>query len=535
MKKGKKLAALALSAMLVISGTAMVALSGCGEKDNPDSGIETPQKTLSGISITTPPTKTEYTAGETFDKTGMVVTATYSDNSKEAVTNYSVDKTTLAVDDTAVTITYEGKTAIQAITVVAKQKQKVITFVATNDVLNFYDDGTCILMENTEYPTTFNWSLGSDGVIVIDAGMYASYVEIKTYNVAGKANVQVDSSKMGGANTIYSVSIKDYKRIFDLDTEVVGTVTNGENVLKLYDTGTYEMTLNGAKTTGEVVYTEAEGSNKASLVLKPDSGEDIVATTGAYDSNFTISETFVIPDGRLRNMLGYTIAAFTNDDVELYFFDDSSVAMIIEVNGSYAEYPCSFAYDNLDITALSLEISCSVPSAYGGPILSCVYDEDEDAFTFTCTPQSYDFSSGTMAPGTPVTLIIDGQKANDALKNYVASPILYEIVATSAQKADGTVVDGSSLKFLIKKGSCEVTMYNQYTQTEMSLGTGAWQYSEDGGFGFMLSGSYVKFTHGGLNADNLSITIETEGMSSISTITFTLTAEQWAEMIEAIS
>ena len=33
---------------------------------------------LTGIAITTPPTKTAYKAGEVFDPAGMVVTATYS-------------------------------------------------------------------------------------------------------------------------------------------------------------------------------------------------------------------------------------------------------------------------------------------------------------------------------------------------------------------------------------------------------------------------------------------------------------------------
>ena len=77
---------------------------------------------LSGITITTPPTKTAYTAGESFDSTGMVVTATYSDSSSAAVTGYTVSPDrALTTSDTSVTISYtEGgvtKTATQEITV----------------------------------------------------------------------------------------------------------------------------------------------------------------------------------------------------------------------------------------------------------------------------------------------------------------------------------------------------------------------------------------------------------------------------------
>lgn len=44
-------------------------------------------KTLSSIAVTTQPTKTTYSIGESFDPTGMVVTATYSDSSEDIVTN----------------------------------------------------------------------------------------------------------------------------------------------------------------------------------------------------------------------------------------------------------------------------------------------------------------------------------------------------------------------------------------------------------------------------------------------------------------
>ena len=66
-------------------------------------------KTVKSIKITTPPTKTEYKAGEDFDPTGMVVTAVYDDNSKADLTakDYTIfhgDKLTQGQTD--VTIQY---------------------------------------------------------------------------------------------------------------------------------------------------------------------------------------------------------------------------------------------------------------------------------------------------------------------------------------------------------------------------------------------------------------------------------------------
>lgn len=81
--------------------------------------------TVQDITITTAPAKITYTEGETFDQTGMVVTATYSDNSTATVTGYTVSPSTaLTTADTTITISYteDGvtKTATQAITVNAK-------------------------------------------------------------------------------------------------------------------------------------------------------------------------------------------------------------------------------------------------------------------------------------------------------------------------------------------------------------------------------------------------------------------------------
>lgn len=53
----------------------------------PTPGGDTTVKTLTGIAITTPPAKTVYAYDEQFSATGMVVTATYSDNTTADVTS----------------------------------------------------------------------------------------------------------------------------------------------------------------------------------------------------------------------------------------------------------------------------------------------------------------------------------------------------------------------------------------------------------------------------------------------------------------
>lgn len=75
---------------------------------------------LSSIKITTPPAKIQYNVGDTLDLTGMVVTATYSDDVTETVTDYTVSgfESTTAGTKT-VTVAYGGETATFAVTVEA--------------------------------------------------------------------------------------------------------------------------------------------------------------------------------------------------------------------------------------------------------------------------------------------------------------------------------------------------------------------------------------------------------------------------------
>ena len=81
-------------------------------------------KVLDSIEITTPPNKTAYFSGETFNPAGMVVTAHYTDGSSQAVSGYTYSPTgALATGNTTITVSYsEGgvtKTDTQTITVTA--------------------------------------------------------------------------------------------------------------------------------------------------------------------------------------------------------------------------------------------------------------------------------------------------------------------------------------------------------------------------------------------------------------------------------
>ena len=76
---------------------------------------------VESLSITTPPNKTIYSVGDTFNPTGMVVQATLNNDTTKSITDTNDLKispnTALTASDTSITITYANKTVTQAISV----------------------------------------------------------------------------------------------------------------------------------------------------------------------------------------------------------------------------------------------------------------------------------------------------------------------------------------------------------------------------------------------------------------------------------
>ncbi|MDR2576303.1 MAG: bacterial Ig-like domain-containing protein [Treponema sp.] len=103
---------LGLAAIIAAIALSALVMTGCPEP-------EPEGPTVASIAITTPPAKTTYIIGESFDSTGLVVTATYDDDSTEVVTGYTLsgfDSTTAG--EKTITVTYEGKTVTFTVTVV---------------------------------------------------------------------------------------------------------------------------------------------------------------------------------------------------------------------------------------------------------------------------------------------------------------------------------------------------------------------------------------------------------------------------------
>ena len=100
-------------------------------------------KHQTGVEIATEPTKTTYGSGQTFDPTGMVVKAVYSNGGKVVTDHYSVSPSRpLTTDDTYVVITCGGFSTTQSITVTDAAQHAVGVYKNSSYYIELYNDGT---------------------------------------------------------------------------------------------------------------------------------------------------------------------------------------------------------------------------------------------------------------------------------------------------------------------------------------------------------------------------------------------------------
>ena len=219
----------------------------------------TAEKTLTGITIKTCP-HTTYTAGEQFNKAGMVITAQYDDGStKDVQPTYfqftPVDP--LTVNNKEVTISYtEGnvtKTAKQKITVkpkalTANMVQSIASQPYTGSTIEptvTVKDGRKTLTAGTDYTVTYkdNTNVGTATATVTGTGNYTGSVETK-FNITAKALTasmvqNIAAQTYTGSPIVPELTVKDRETALSKDTDYTVKYQNNLNA------GTATVTLTG--------------------------------------------------------------------------------------------------------------------------------------------------------------------------------------------------------------------------------------------------------------------------------------------------
>ena len=315
-------------------------------------GSVTPSKTLTKIEVTKQPTTTEYITGESFDATGMEVTATYSDGSSKVVTDYTCSPTgPLTSSVKSITVSYGGRTYAQTISVydlesisadatgcrtgylVGESFDKTGLVVTakygsiTRTIEDYdYSPKDALTLENKEITITFEGKSCTIGISVVEPTTLTG-IEI----IAGPAkghyfddqpfvkDGMVVSGVYSGGTTIPLDLAK--VEVSESDGTVTATYTADSKTYTATCTVTRDLTIddvselkhfrdkvnNGTTYTGEIITLgyDIDLNNETWIPIGPNADDDSKKFLGTFDGN---SKT--ISDLKVDLETGYTAAGF---------------------------------------------------------------------------------------------------------------------------------------------------------------------------------------------------------------------------------
>ena len=316
MKKQSKKFVLAGLFLLVIA-MVLLPLSGCKN----DSVPETPAANLVSISVT-PPARTVYSVGQSFDPTGMVVTATYDDEEPKDVTSLATtDFDTVAGVkglNKTVTVNYtEGettKTTTFTVTVFPAEV-KVLTELEYTSPNNTGSEWTYV--EFGEWPQTIkekgveigagtlvrgglSYHVGSDGNYCVDQKENANGSGT-TYQYSNR-----EQAGQGGTSTkwfkvepiVWRVLTEDYKDPDGKSTN--NTLLLAESIL------TVGVLYYVSSNTREITKEKETGTETETVTVYPNNWQHSTIRAwlnGSYEANDTQNKTY--------NGIGFLQTAFT--------------------------------------------------------------------------------------------------------------------------------------------------------------------------------------------------------------------------------
>lgn len=168
-----------------------------------------PEITLTRISITKAPDKTSYIEGDTFDPTGMEVTATYSDNTKAPVTGFTFEpKRALTTNDTSITVSYTEngvtKATTQAIAVTPKEPTVTpgaVVTISGAPATAVYGDSFTLTASAANADTNGTWTWTSSNPAVLEITGSGSSVTVKVLK-ASTAPVTITATYTSGEKNV---------------------------------------------------------------------------------------------------------------------------------------------------------------------------------------------------------------------------------------------------------------------------------------------------------------------------------------------
>ena len=257
------------------------------------------EKTLLGIDVTANPTKTTYEINETFNPAGLEVTAKYSDQSSEKVTNYSlsqVDMSTTGLKE--ITVTYEGKTATFTITVNDSSQPGEDVEAAKASAIELLRQHMLDLLNSGEYDTDGAAKLGQEygkGIAAINSA--TTVAEVNAAYAAARAALDAVEKQSGGetdplaqakadaiADMEAYVAAKGQDNYSETNWAGIQTILNAakDSINSCTTANDIRDTVTGAKLFVDAVKTSAQEAEEAAAAALAKAKTDAIAELEAY-------------------------------------------------------------------------------------------------------------------------------------------------------------------------------------------------------------------------------------------------------------
>ena len=269
--------------------------------------ISVEKNSVTELKIKTPPTKTEYKEGQNFDKTGMVIEATFKDGTTKEVTDYTITNgNNLKVDQTEVTISYGEKTVNQTITVIPNP---------------------LIEINVTKAPNKTKYVVGQDfdktGMIITGTYQDNSTQEILDYTIENGTNLTKEQT---------SITIKYLEKTTTQEIIVEEKAVSGISVNKKPNKLTYiqnkeELDLTGGSIT--VAYNDETTENidmtSEQITVTGFDNKNVgkITVTLTYKTKTTVLELEIIEEVKAKNS-NLSNAKSDVKQIKAYYFTNNS-------------------------------------------------------------------------------------------------------------------------------------------------------------------------------------------------------------------
>lgn len=470
-------------------------------------------KVVSSLSKgSTSPTKTTYTAGESFDPTGLTITATYSDSTTGNVTSSVVwTPDPLTAGTTSVTGTYGGKTiVISGLTVNAAAEPDSYSIVPTD-------------LANGSYPTSATSYTAASGISVTayNTANFSSKIQFKKsggylYNdsslnlgtltlsgASGTLTVYAGTTKnpstttISGSNGVYDLSGYNYFKIINNSGSVA---TCSSITVELAEEAKTLSSISVSNAPTKTTYTAGEYFDPTGLVITrtySDSTSDTY-TYASHTSEFTFSPT--------------TSTALTTSNTSVTItYGGKSCNQAITVNAAKT------------LSSISVSTAPTKTSYYAGQtfdptglVITRIYsDSTSDTYTYSGHTSEFSFTPSTSTAlttsDTSVTITYGGKSTTQSIS--VSAVTLTSIAVSTAPTKTSYVVDetfdptGLVITRNYSNGSSDTYTYASHT-SEFS-------FNPSLSTALTVANTSVTITYGGKSCSQ-AITVSTSGGGSSS-------------------